>query len=76
VSSDNFWFVEGNNVYMGDASDFAWFMEQAADKAERKYRERVMRKHEPYHTAEDPDTAREWAMDEYAEYGVYWIDGK
>lgn len=76
MSSDNFHFVEGNKVYMGDASDWQHYAAQAEAKARRKYIKRQVARGRPLHEAADQEAAIRWAVREYSEYGLWWIDGE
>ena len=73
MSADNFWYVKGNKVYMGDASEYAELFEQAEKVFESGYKQRLERKR-PYHEAATHEQALGWALNEYSEYGIYWID--
>ena len=76
MSSDNFWFVEGNEVYMGFASDWEYEMRRAEDKARRKFiKRRIKQSAGPQFIGADQDKAVRWAVREYSEYGLWWIDG-
>lgn len=75
MSSDNFHFVEGNEVYMGFASDWYYDMEQAEAKAKRRFIKRIVKRGHPLYKAKDQEAAIRWAVDEYSEYGLWWIDG-
>jgi len=83
VSSDNFYFVTGNEVRMGFASEYDAIREEEIDKLvatlkiaakiERRVKKR-MSKGGPYHVAESHEAAVAWAHNEYAEYGVWWVE--
>lgn len=75
MSSDNFHFVEGDEVYMGFASDWDEIATRAEAKARRKYIKRIVQRGNPIHRATDQTAAISWAMREYSEYGLWWIDG-
>lgn len=73
MSSDNFWYVKGNRIYMGDASTYQELQNQASELVDATYRISLSKKH-PYHEAQSHQEALRWAQENYAEYGVYWID--
>jgi hypothetical protein len=83
MSADNFYFTEGNKVYMGFASDLHTFYEAEKDRlleehrleVDRWFREQV-KDGGPVHVADSPENAQRWAGREYSEYGVYWVDGE
>jgi hypothetical protein len=75
MSADNFWYVVGNKVICGFASDF-----EDSKYPEWLYRLKLrwhhckLRPHHLYYSyvGKDREDAMEWALDNYAEYGVWW----
>lgn len=66
MSSDNFYVVKGNKVWMGDASEHM----EAEYAAEVRFFRRLLRR-KPIFVGKSSEEARRWADSEYAEYGVY-----
>ena len=53
--------------------EYAELFEQAEKVFESGYKQRLERKR-PYHEAATHEQALGWALNEYSEYGIYWID--
>lgn len=66
MSSDNFYVVKGNKVWMGFASDH----EAAMSHADEEWYKALMRRR-PIFVGDDAEAAATWAHAEYAEYGVW-----
>ncbi len=70
MSSDNFYFTRAGKVYMGFASDYYYDMEQAAEKAEKKFFNRAVKRGRVQFEGTKAE-ADEYAHSEYSEYG-HW----
>jgi len=73
MSSDDAWYVHGSNVYMLDASEYAYRCEKAEKKAIEKYL-KEKRSGRAYEACDSHEDALKWADENYSEYGVWHVE--
>ena len=68
MSSDNFFVIQGDKVWMGFASDYDDYI----DRARRRWFRRLLNR-TPCYQGEDPNDAQRWAWENYSEHGVWHL---